>query len=616
VAGGHASESCRVRFLPDGQVTAVPCGMTVAEAAGRAGVFIALPCAGRGTCGHCRVRVVEGALSPPTLAEQQLLAAADLAAGYRLACQARIGGAATIEVLDTSRTLERKEIRLLQTRRFAFAPEVVQVEVEVPPASLADQRSDLARLRAVLPCPCEGPVALGALQALPQAVRAAQGKVRVTTIGERLVAVAPTSVPSGAYGAAVDLGTTTVVGYLFDLRSGEYLASAASYNPQAQHGADVIARISHATATPSGRHELQAEAIGVVNQVLREAAAAAGVSSEDIFEVVLVGNTCMHHFFWGIDPSYLGRSPYVPAVGELVEGEARALGLAICPEAKVVWLPLIAGFVGADTVGVILATELTARPHAALAVDLGTNGEVALWTGEGLLVTSCAAGPAFEGAQIRDGMRASPGAIEHVTTRDGDLAISTIGGEPAVGICGSGLFDAVAVLLELGVVDASGRLRAADGLPAALAARVQGEGVERYVVLARPEETREGRPIVLTQRDVRQLQLAKAAVRAAVELLLAEAGLRAEEVGEVLLAGAFGNYVNPRSIVRMGLLPPVVGVERIHSVGNAAGAGAALALLSLPERERACALARQAVHVELFNKPQFQEVLAEAMLFG
>jgi uncharacterized 2Fe-2S/4Fe-4S cluster protein (DUF4445 family) len=504
---------------------------------------------------------------------------------------------------------------LLQSRPFKFEPGVRSRVVEVKEASLDDQRSDCDRLREALGEDFRLPVAVNALRSVSAAIRESAGTTRVIAVGGRIVEVSPASRPNGIYGAAVDIGTTTVVGYLFDLEDGRYLSSAASYNPQARHGADVISRIHHAITNSHGLDQLHQEAVGVVNEVIKQAASQAKVNTENIYEVVLVGNTCMHHLFLGIDPRPLGQSPYVPSVTELVNVEARDVGIDVHSLGNVVFLPVIAGFVGADTVGVILASELTSRPHAVLAIDMGTNGEVVLWNGRDLLVASCAAGPAFEGAQIQHGTRAMPGAIERVERQDHDLLVHTIGGVPAIGICGSGLFDAVAVLLEIGIVDGMGRITSCDGLPSKLAQRLRGEGPHRQVTLVTAERTANGHPIVITQRDVRQVQLAKGAVRAAVELLLAEAGLKAEDVGEVMLAGAFGNYVNPHSILRMGMLPPAIAEERVHGIGNAAGAGAALALLSVSQRQRAAELACQATHVELFTRPQFQEVFADAMLF-
>jgi uncharacterized 2Fe-2S/4Fe-4S cluster protein (DUF4445 family) len=324
----------------------------------------------------------------------------------------------------------------------------------------------------------------------------------------------------------------------------------------------------------------------------------------------------MHHLFLGLEPKYLAESPYVPVTSEALDVPAAAVGLEIHPRANVFCVPCIAGFVGADTVGVIVASELTRRSRPVLAVDIGTNGELALWSGDRLLCASCAAGPAFEGAQIQHGMRAAPGAIDRVEAHDGDIATHTIGDEPARGICGSGLCDALAVMLELGLVDSSGRIAddtAAQSLPVSLGRRLEGQQSRRQVVLSGPLETADGN-IVFTQGDVRELQLAKGAIRASIEMLLDYAGLTPDDLDQILIAGAFGNFINPLSALRMGLLPEVP-ADRISGVGNAAGAGAILALLSRAEREYSREIARVAQHIELFRSAEFQMRFAEYMIF-
>jgi uncharacterized 2Fe-2S/4Fe-4S cluster protein (DUF4445 family) len=327
----------------------------------------------------------------------------------------------------------------------------------------------------------------------------------------------------------------------------------------------------------------------------------------------VVGNTAMNHLFMGLDPRYVAQAPYVPVSALPQELRQSDAGIVMHPRGNVFCLPVIAGFVGADTVAVILATDMLKRDKPTLAVDIGTNGEIALWTGDGLLVASCAAGPAFEGAQIEHGMRAAPGAIEHISIVDGDVELKTIDNQPPVGICGSGLFDAMAVLLELGVVDSSGRFsdKNPDSWPAQIGRRILGAGNERRFVFSDPDA--DGH-VCLSQRDVRELQLAKGAVRAAIELLLEHAGLQSDDLDEIVLAGAFGNYINPRSAVRIGMLPDLP-LGLIKGVGNAAGAGALLALICLDEREDANQIAASAEHLELSRSPQFQMAFMETMLF-
>jgi uncharacterized 2Fe-2S/4Fe-4S cluster protein (DUF4445 family) len=336
-----------------------------------------------------------------------------------------------------------------------------------------------------------------------------------------------------------------------------------------------------------------------------------------VYEVTVVGNTCMEHLFLGLSPHYMARAPYIPAIDEPLRVSAREAGVRINPGGEVYLVPNIAGWVGADTVGVLLATRLSESPGPALAIDIGTNGEVMLWSGKETLVCSTAAGPAFEGAQIRDGMRAARGAVDHVRASEEGLVVRTIEDAPAVGICGSGLLDALATLLDLGVVDAGGRIAdegQAGALPEKVRSRLAGAGNERHFALVPGERSGTGEPIALTQRDVRQLQLAKGAMRAGVEVLLGEAGVRAEDLDRILLAGAFGSYIDRRSAVRVGLVPALP-LSRIHAVGNAAGAGAVLALASTDEREKATRVARGARHVELSSRPDFQTQFMETMLF-
>ncbi|MCD6359252.1 MAG: DUF4445 domain-containing protein, partial [Armatimonadetes bacterium] len=395
------------------------------------------------------------------------------------------------------------------------------------------------------------------------------------------------------------------------------LATTSALNPQARYGHDLITRIEHANGSPGGLSELQSAVVRLLNDMLLRAAAQAGVSTNDVFEITIAGNTAMHHMFLGLDPRYLAQAPYIPVAADAIELPARDLGIAINPAGNVYCLPIIAGFVGADTVAVLLVSQLTERERPTLAIDIGTNGEVMLWSGERLLVTSCAAGPAFEGAQISHGVRAASGAIEHVWLANGDLDIATIHADAPNGICGSGIFDIVAVMLESGAADNMGRLADADRaatLVPGIAERLRGENTEREFVIVPAGRSADRRDIVFTQKDLREVQLAKGAVRAAVELLCMEAGITVGDLDEILLAGAFGNYIDPRSALRIGLLPPV-DLARVHGIGNAAGAGALAALISVEERARAEELAHQAEHIELMARPEFQMVYAESMLF-
>jgi len=604
-----------VRFEPDGVSSSVDAGTLLSDAAHRAGLSLHLPCAGAGRCGKCRVTVLSGDVGEATDAELASLTPAELDAGVRLACQVPVRGDAIVQLPPEAHVVGQKSLDGGVLRPVALEPVARQVSVTLTKPSLQDQRSDFDRLADALASTVPDlhgcPAALGLL---PSALRADGFSVTASLVGSRLVDVIAGMTPPPTYGAAVDIGTTTVVVYVVDLLTGELKGTAAAYNEQGRHGADVISRIEYCSSNSQGLEELRGLVVKTVDDAMAQALADCGRGASDVYEVTVVGNTAMNHLFIGMDPRHLAEAPYVPVSARAHELRPSEAGISMHPRGSVFCLPSIAGFVGADTVGVLLATDIARRGHAVLAVDIGTNGELALWSGKELLVASCAAGPAFEGAQIEFGMRAAPGAIEHVSIGATDVQVQTIAKQPAVGICGSGLFDAMAVLLELGAVEPSGRFRDTElpeTTPEAIRSRLVGEGRERRFILGDPAAAA---PVYLSQGDVRELQLAKGAVRAAADLLLQEAGIEPQDVGEVLLAGAFGNYIDPVSALRMGMLPQVP-VERIRGVGNAAGAGALLALVSQHERQRALELAREARHIELSRRPDFQMAFMETILF-
>lgn len=545
-----AGERVTVTFLPSGRRIAVLAGTSLLEAAVEAGLDIEGDCAGRGTCGKCRVQVVKGTPSPTTPAEERHLSSVTRREGWRLACQARVLG-----------PLQVAAGRAVETRR----------------------KDALTRLRTEAPL---------------------------------------VDADAEGHAVAVDIGTTTVVASLLDLSRGDALATASATNPQNIYGADVISRITHATTRPRGTRELQERVIEAINALLDDLIRRAGIGREQIRALTVVGNTTMTHLFLGVRPDGLSRAPYEATFTEARTVRAGDLGLAVPPTADVHVLPGIGGFLGADTVAVALATRLQELPGWTLALDIGTNGELLL-AGDGRIwATSTAAGPAFEGAQISSGMRAVAGAIERVRLGDDDIVLQVIGGGPPLGICGSGLIDAVAALLQSGVLDPSGRLRTADelaGAPPALRDRVIRVDGQNAFVLARaadgPGPGAEAGPVLLTQGDIRQLQLGKGAILAGARLLLREVGIEESRLDRVLLAGAFGNYIDPASARRIGLLPDVP-LSRIVPVGNAAGAGAQEAALSRRRRRQAEELARAIVHVPLAERPEFQGEFVRAMRFA
>jgi len=604
-----------VRFEPDGIDVSAEAPALVSVLAHDAGLPLHLPCAGKGTCGKCSVTVLSGSVADPTEAELEALSAEDLARGVRLACQTHVTGDAVIEVPPETRVIGTKSLNGDLVRSVALEPNVQQIPVTLEKPKLEDQRSDFDRLAEALEpvvpkiyaCP-------PALQRLPASLREGDFDVVAGVVGKRLVDIHSGTRQPPTLGVAVDIGTTTIVCYVVDLLTGKQLGTVAAYNEQGRHGADVISRIEYCNNTDGGLEELRGLVLDTINGAIGGALKQCDARPQDVYEVTVVGNTVMNHLFMGLDPRYVALAPYVPVSSRAQELRPVDAGIEMHPRGNVYCLPIMAGFVGADTVGVILATDMLRRDHPVLAVDIGTNGELALWTGEKLMVTSCAAGPAFEGAQIEHGMRAAPGAIERIAAVNGGIEIKTIDDVDAIGICGSGLFDAMAVVLDLGVVDASGRFVNGDlpeEMPEDVRERIVGEGNDRRFIFS---DLNGDRPVCLCQRDVRELQLAKGAVRAAIELLLKYSDLEPDDLGEVLLAGAFGNYIDPRSALRMGMLPDVP-LERIKGVGNAAGAGALLALSSMQERATAEKLAAEAEHIELSRRPDFQTAFMETMMF-
>ena len=608
----------RVFFRPAGRSVQIPERATVAAAANLAGVALEQVCGGKGTCGKCKVRLLSGSLGPLTDAERRLLTPTEVTGGVRLACQAPVLQDSTVEV---GWAAVASTVSILVDgvhEAVALDPPVRKDRLELPPATLQDPTAAYAALRRALPGVEDLSPTIEALRALPAALAAPGGLLTAVRWGNLLLAVEPGDTSQALLGFACDIGTTTVVGYLLDLRTGERLGVASTLNPQTRFGDDVVSRVELAGRDAAGLEALRAAIVDAINDLLGQAAAQAGVAREQVYALAIVGNTAMHHLFLGLNPRSLGHSPYVPVVADPLELPARDTGLHAHPAARLLVLPNIAGFVGADTVGVLLATRLLESDQVRLAIDIGTNGEMALGSRARMLACSTAAGPAFEGAQLSHGMRAAEGAIDHVDLREGELVLHSIGRGKLRGICGSGVVDAIAALRQLEVIDATGRLLRPDELAPATRRRLGQRLVPHpqggAFVLAPAEETATGAPVLLTQRDIRQIQLAKGAIRAGIEILMKELGVAPEQVAGVALAGAFGNYIRPESALTIGLMPRFPGAQ-LTPVGNAAGAGAQVALLSRQAWRDAAAIATQVEYVELSLRQDFPQMFMDAMMF-
>jgi uncharacterized 2Fe-2S/4Fe-4S cluster protein (DUF4445 family) len=661
----------RVVFQPSGRQGQVTEGTNLLDAARSLGVEIEAICSGRQTCGKCQISVAEGFfakhalsskadhLSPPDAREELYWRLHTHLPGRRLACACEVRGDLMINVPEESQARKQVVRKAAGDRAIVVDAAMKIYYVEVEEASLADPLGDWDRMarelndRFGLADLRLDPILLGTLQAtLHKGAR----KATVTVWqGREVVRVQP-GYDESAYGLAVDIGTTTIALHLCDLRSGAVLATTSQMNPQVAYGEDLMSRVSYCDNREDGLPTLHGAVIDALNALAIEAATDAGITVDAITDAVLVGNSVMHHILLNIPPRELGQSPFAPAISDAVDIKARDLGLALAPGAWVHVLPVEAGHVGADNVAVILAEE----PHNApadqvwLIIDVGTNGELLLGNRERVYSASSPTGPAFEGAQIRHGMRAAPGAIERIRIDPETLDVNfkVIGREVwsrdwretaamerarlsetanpgltaentpdestvllghkarrvpilAAGICGSGIIEAVAELFMAGVLTLDGRFA-----PEIQSPRLKWNGNKAEFVLAWPEQASTGRPIVITSDDVRAIQLAKAALYSGARLLMERFGVT--KVDRVALAGAFGSYIDPLHAMVLGMIPDC-DLPHVVAVGNAAGDGARIALLNAPMRQEARRLARWVTYVGIALEPRFQDAFVEAI---
>ncbi|MCB0174256.1 MAG: DUF4445 domain-containing protein [Anaerolineae bacterium] len=604
---GHVFE---VDFEPIGKRVDVAPQTTLLEAAQAAGIDLSSACGGIGNCGQCRVMMLEGELSAPTEDEQYILSDVELRGGQRLACSAHIHSQVKIYVPKSSLiTAQRLQIDGV-SGELTLDPIIDAYDLNVPAPTLHDPRSDLERIATVLASVHNRPN----IVAEPAVVRqistlARQQNWRMTAFlrGAEIVGLAPYG--TRPVGLAVDLGTTKIAAYLVDLTTGQELALSGGLNPQIGYGEDVISRLTYTRRHPDGEHALAVMVRQKLDELLDELIQAAGVTRDQVADVCIVGNTAMTHLLLELPVHQLAVAPYVAATGAAVDVKARDLGLSIAPGAYVHLLPCIGGFVGADHVAMILASGLDQAEHVVLGIDIGTNSEIALAKpGQSFLASaSCASGPAFEGAHISDGMRAAAGAIEAVKLTETGLQLKTIDDALPVGLCGSGIVDAVAELRRWELINERGRFNRANG-------RVgQGRHGSEFL-LAPAQKSGSGRNVIITQDDVNEIQLAKGAIRAGLEALLQATGTAPEEVKEVIIAGAFGSFLNIKSAIDIGLFPSLP-QARYKQVGNAAGVGAKWALLSRDVRARAQQIAANTDYIELTTYPKFNRLFALGMLF-
>jgi len=600
----------KIEFEPIGRRGECPAGQSLLGCARRLGIGIASVCGGQGTCRSCKVQILDGNTSEATSSETEWLSADELKTGWRLACQAYPLSDCKLHIPAESMTApQRLQLEWLEVRTRP-EPAVKGYQVKLQPPSLSDLTADADRLLQSLnrqhKLHCHR-VDIELLRHLPPQLRSLDWKCQAAVRDDEVTALSPWQ--SAQLGLAVDLGTTKIAAYLVDLKEGRTLAAKGVMNPQISYGEDVVSRIQAAISSIETAEKLQKVVAEALNQLISDLYAQVNADQNEIVDMVVVGNTAMHHLFLKLPVLQLAHSPFVPAVSHAVDVKARELGLHIAQGAYVHLLPNIAGFVGADHVAMLTATQnLWVKKDVVIALDIGTNTEVSLIREGKITSVSCASGPAFEGGHIKGGMRAAPGAIERVRIDSQGVHYQTVDAIPPVGICGSGILDAMAQLYLAGIIDEGGRMKEEQ-------ARVRRQNNHLEFVLVEEDKKHKRSAVVITQNDIRELQLAKAAIRTGIQVLLEANNCSEEDITKVFIAGAFGTYIDISSAITIGMLPTLP-LERFQLLGNAAGMGAKLALISLNKRAEAQMLSRKVRYLELASAPGFNQTFIQAGYLG
>ena len=597
-----------VDFEPIGRRGTCSAEQSLLEAARQLSVDLVSICGGMGSCGRCKVQIVTGQVSPITPDEKNNLPPHELEQGYRLACQTFPRSDVKLHVPSQSLTApQRTQVEGLEVA-VQPDPPVLAFDIQLNPPTLHSPTADdvalwnaLTEQHHIQP----GTIDFRVLQTLSTQLRDLNWSGRVGLRGNEIVSISPPA--QQLLGFAVDIGTTKIAGYLVDLETGQTLAAQGVMNPQISYGEDVVTRIGVARRSSADAEHLQKLLIDALNKMIADLCAQTKTNLGNVVEAVAVGNTAIHHLLLHLPVTQLGLAPYVPALRATLDVKAHDLGLNIAPGAYVHLLPNIAGYAGSDHVAMILATQIAQADGIVLALDIGTNTEICLNNRGKLSSVSCASGPAFEGAHIKFGMRAAPGAIEHMRMKQDQLEYQIIGGGVPVGICGSGLLDVVAQLRLNDVLNRHGQMQ--DHV------RVrETNGVREFVLVS--EKQRPGQEaIVVSQLDVRELQLAKGAIRAGIQVLVESEGLAEKDIDQIIIAGAFGSYIDVSSAVTIGMLPSLP-LDRFSQVGNAAGTGARLALISREQRIKTQQIAAHDKYIELASVPGFQRKFAQATFLG
>jgi len=598
--------SCEINFQPIGRRVQTEYGAKILDVARDYGIGIASLCGSKGTCGKCKVRIASGEVSPLDDKEKKALTDGEIRQGYRLACLTKVHGDIKVEIPVES-IVSSQRVHLAGAEKNVTADPIIEIlTVNLPCPDKKDNQSDQVRLKGYLAqnhglmniC-----VDLFAQRRLSALLRDSQWQAKIALHDNEVVAAVGPG--ESLLGLAVDLGTTSIAAYLTNLETGEVLSAKGLMNPQIAYGEDVIARISY--AIDNDGKTLQNVVVGGINNIIGEMCSDAGCAPESIAEVVLVGNTAMHHLFLELPVKQLILAPYIPAVSDSIYTKARDIGLSVSSSAYIYTMPNIAGFVGADHVAMLLGAGITDAQGITIGIDIGTNTEITLSASGQLSSCSCASGPAFEGAHIKNGMRAVSGAIEKVTIAGDKVTLQTIGDQPPVGLCGSGILDAVGQMLAGGIIDKMGKMKSHRCI------RETESGKE--FVLAAADQSGTGKDITMSEKDISEIQLAKGAIASGINILLEQAGISWDSIDQFIIAGAFGTYVDVGSAISIGMLPPLP-LERFSQVGNAAGVGAKLALISKAQRQMCIDIAQQVNYVELTSFPNYPKIFAKCLRFA
>jgi len=601
-----SSENKKIDFEPIGKRIDVSDVTTILEAAHLAGIDLVAVCGGAGSCGQCQVQIISDHLPPPNSIEKSFFSSEKLSNGWRLACQTTIRESLKIHIpAESLSTPQRLQLEGLESD-FDFTSSLEFIDIELPTSeALASNRDVSANaILSMLPYPLpEDHIELK--PSFLAALENEHGKLRIVAKDGKIIHFQKFNEP--VYGLAVDLGTTKIAAYLVNLETRSVEAKTSAPNPQIRYGEDVISRILFCMENEDGIHTMQNLLVTTLNSLIKQMCEEVQARSEQIIASVVVGNTAMHHFFTGLPVRQLGLSPYSPAVTHSMNFKPGEIGLSISSNASIYLPENIAGYVGGDHVAMAVATKVVDAQDIVLALDIGTNTEISLVKHGKIYTCSCASGPAFEGAHIQDGMRAADGAIERISIEEEHLFLSTIGGKKPIGICGSGILDVIAEMRKSGIIDERGNF---DGRHQ----RVRGTGKNTEFLLVPAEESGSTREIVITRKDVNEILLAKAAIQTGIEILIRTAGISPEQIDRFIVAGAFGTYLDINSAKHIGMFPNLP-IERFKQVGNAAGSGARMMVMSDEVKKKGSEFSDRSMYVELTLYPDFQKIYMQSLRF-